>query len=196
MTKLFAIILLKVLKQYDEEQTKNRTKQDKVKLVMQGVVGIWLIIALALHLAAVGLIGLTVIILATSFTGVTEEHQIGHAFEEALPFTGLLVVFFVIVAMIHDQHLFKPIIDWALQQDPASQPGLFYIANGFLSAISDNVFVATVYIGEVESAFKNGVITREHFEKLAIAINTGTGVLPEYRGKRITKSIYDFISVQ
>jgi NhaB family Na+:H+ antiporter len=78
--------------------------------------------------------------------------------------------------MIHDQHLFSPIIAWALNQDPASQPGLFYLANGVLSAISDNVFVATVYIGEVQEAFKNGVISREHFEKLAIAINTGTNL--------------------
>ena len=31
---------------------------------------------------------------------------------------------------------------------------MFYIANGVLSAISDNVFVATVYIGEVEKAFE------------------------------------------
>ncbi len=100
----------------------------------------------------------------------------GRAFEEGLPFTGLLVVFFVVVAMIYDQHLFKPIIDWALHQDPASQPGLFYIANGVLSAISDNVFVATVYIGEVQQAFESGSITREHYEKLAIAINTGTNL--------------------
>ena len=78
--------------------------------------------------------------------------------------------------MIHDQHLFSPIIAWALNQDPASQPGLFYIANGFLSAISDNVFVATVYIGEVQNAFKAGTIDREQFEKLAIAINTGTNL--------------------
>ena len=108
--------------------------------------------------------------------GIIDEHQLGHAFEEALPFTGLLVVFFIIVAMIHDQHLFSPIIHWALEQDPNSQPGLFYIANGFLSAISDNVFVATVYIGEVKSAFDSGAIDREHFEKLAIAINTGTNL--------------------
>lgn len=108
--------------------------------------------------------------------GITEEHQLGKAFEEALPFTGLIVVFFVIVAMIHDQHLFKPIIDWALSLDPGQQPSMFYIANGVLSMISDNVFVATVYIGEVKQAFDNGAISREQFEKLAIAINTGTNL--------------------
>ena len=42
--------------------------------------------------------------------------------------------------------------------------------------ISDNVFVATVYIGEVEQAFDAGKINREQFENLAIAINTGTNL--------------------
>ena len=72
--------------------------------------------------------------------------------------------------------MFSPIVHWALEQSPESQPGLFYIANGVLSAISDNVFVATVYISEVEQAFKSGAISREHFEHLAIAINTGTNL--------------------
>jgi Na+/H+ antiporter NhaB len=44
------------------------------------------------------------------------------------------------------------------------------------SAISDNVFVATIYIGEVDKAFQSGAIDRAHFEKLAIAINTGTNL--------------------
>ena len=85
-------------------------------------------------------------------------------------------MFFVVVAMIHDQHLFKPIIDWALSLDPESQPSVFYAANGLLSMISDNVFVATVYIGEVKAAFDAGTINLEQFEKLAIAINTGTNL--------------------
>ncbi|GAA4237143.1 sodium/proton antiporter NhaB [Postechiella marina] len=165
-----------IIANYTEEQDKNRTDKDKYALIVQGVAAILLIISLALHLAPVGFIGLALIIVQTAFIGIIDEHQLGHAFEEALPFTGLLVVFFVIVAMIHDQHLFSPIIHWALEQDPASQPGLFYIANGALSAISDNVFVATVYIGEIQAAFQSGAIDREHFEKLAIAVNTGTNL--------------------
>ncbi len=165
-----------IIEAYTIEEDKKRTQKEKYGLIVQAVAAILLILALALHIAPVGFIGLALIIVQTAFMGIIDEHKIGHAFEEALPFTGLLVVFFVIVAMIHQQHLFKPIIDWALQQDPASQPGLFYIANGFLSAISDNVFVATVYIGEVQQAFNNGVIDRPQFEKLAIAINTGTNL--------------------
>ena len=38
------------------------------------------------------------------------------------------------------------------------------------------MFVATVYINEVAEAFKTGQISREHFDTLAIAINTGTNL--------------------
>jgi len=60
--------------------------------------------------------------------------------------------------------------------DTASQPGMLFLANGVLSMISDNVFVATVYINEVKSALDAGTINREHFDKLAVAINTGTNL--------------------
>lgn len=78
--------------------------------------------------------------------------------------------------MIHDLHLFKPVIDWVLAMPFEQQPKAFFLANGILSAISDNVFVATVYINEVKAAFDSGAITREHFDTLAVAINTGTNI--------------------
>ena len=165
-----------IIEGYLEEQDAKRTDAEKWALVVQAMSAIFLIIALALHLAPVGLIGLTIIVLQTAFTGITDEHSIGHAFEEALPFTALLAVFFVIVGMIHDLHLFSPIIEYVLEQDKSIQPALFYAANGFLSMISDNVFVATVYINEVAAAFDAGSINREEYEKLAIAINTGTNL--------------------
>lgn len=166
----------RIIEKYTEEEDEKRTKAQKYGLIVQGVSAVLLIIGLALHVAPVGFIGLALIIIQTAFMGITDEHSLGKAFEEALPFTGLLVVFFVIVAMIHDQHLFQPIIEWALSKDPAAQPAIFYVANGLLSMISDNVFVATVYIGEVQNAFTAGDITRQQFEQLAIAINTGTNL--------------------
>ena len=165
-----------ILVGYDTNQTENRTAQDVAKLFIQAITVVFLIIALGFHLAEVGVIGLTVIVLATAFNGITEEHRIGHAFEEALPFTALLVVFFGIVAVIHDQHLFTPIIEWVLQLDGKAQTAAFYLANGFLSMISDNVFVATVYITEIAKALADDTITREQFNLLAIAINTGTNI--------------------
>jgi NhaB family Na+:H+ antiporter len=53
---------------------------------------------------------------------------------------------------------------------------MFYLANGILSAISDNVFVATVYIQEVLRALQAGTINRDQFDLLAVAINTGTNI--------------------
>jgi NhaB family Na+:H+ antiporter len=158
------------------EDEKNRTQGQVAKLISQAVIALILVFALAFHWAPVGLIGLMIIVLLTAFNGVTEEHQIGKAFEEALPFTALLVVFFAVVAVIHEQHLFSPVINWVLAMDPAAQPGIFFLANGLLSAISDNVFVATVYINEVRAALDSGTIDRDHFDKLVIAINTGTNL--------------------
>ncbi|MEM7080596.1 MAG: sodium/proton antiporter NhaB [Pseudomonadota bacterium] len=166
-----------ILLEFDEHENENRTGRDTARLITQAASGVFLVFALAFHIVPeVGVIGLTIIVLQTAFNGITNEHQIGPAFEEALPFTALLVVFFAVVAVIHDQHLFSPIINWVLTLPEHTQPGMFYIANGVLSAISDNVFVATVYIGEVKAAFDAGEITREQFELLAIAINTGTNI--------------------
>ena len=117
-----------------------------------------------------------IIVLLTAFNGVVEEGQIGHAFEEALPFTALLVVFFVIVAVIGDQKLFQPITDMVLAMPTDSQPIMLFAANGVLSMISDNVFVATVYINEMVTALNEGTISRAHFDVLAVAINTGTNL--------------------
>ncbi len=193
-----------------------RGRAGKAKLIIQAMVGIWLILALAFHLAAVGIIGLSVIVLLTAFNGVVEEHQLGHAFQEALPFTALLVVFFAIVAVIHEQHLFTPVIQYVLSLQGSTQLAAYYVANGVLSMISDNVFVATVYISETKLSitetlgripdigmtgaqlmekFTSMTIPRaevyatlpqqaaqqaqaimDQFDKLAVAINTGTNI--------------------
>ena len=103
-------------------QKSMRKGQDRAMLVIQAIIGLVLILSLALHVAEVGLIGLMVIVLLTSFNGIIEEHQIGHAFEEALPFTALLVVFFCVVSVIHEQHLFQPVTDIVLSMPTDSQP--------------------------------------------------------------------------
>lgn len=165
-----------VMEDYADYENEKRSNKDKAALIIQAITGIWLIIALALHLASVGLIGLSVIIIAAALCGVTEEHQIGHAFEEALPFTALLTVFFAIVGVIADQQLFEPITSELLKLEGSTQISMFYVANGVLSMISDNVFVATVYINEIAKAALNGTIDRDTFDMLAVAINTGTNI--------------------
>jgi NhaB family Na+:H+ antiporter len=80
------------------------------------------------------------------------------------------------VAVIQDQNLFAGIIGYGLSLEGSHQIGMFYLANGILSAISDNVFVATVYIQEVLRALQAGTINRDQFDLLAVAINTGTNI--------------------
>ncbi len=198
------------------EMEEKQGVQGKVKVIVQALIGLWLVVALAFHLAAVGIIGLSIIVLLTALNGVTDEHQLGPAFEEALPFTALLMVFFAIVAVIHDQHLFTPVLNLVLSIDGQAQLAAYYSANGLLSMISDNVFVATVYISETKMHFEglldtvpdigmsarmlmekltNADVARaevlatlpqnaadkvaglmDQFDKLAVAINTGTNI--------------------
>ncbi|ANF62370.1 sodium/proton antiporter [[Haemophilus] ducreyi] len=165
-----------VLARYNVLQEQHMTKQDRVKMAIQALAGIWLIVGLALHLADVGIIGLTIIIICTAFCGITDEHAIGRSFQEPMPFTALIVVFFTIVAVIVDLKLFEPIINFVLSADPHSQLALFYVFNGLLSMISDNVFVGTVYMNETKAALTSGFISREQFDLIAIAINTGTNL--------------------
>ncbi|WP_111979274.1 sodium/proton antiporter NhaB [Algibacillus agarilyticus] len=165
-----------ILSDYDRHEDKKRNNRDRAMLIAQALIAVWLVIGLATHMASVGLIGLSIIILATSFCGVTEEHALGKAFEEALPFTALLCVFFAIVAVIIEQKLFLPVIDWVLSFEGKMQLVMFYIANGLLSMVSDNVFVGSVYITEVKAALNAGQITRDQFDLLAVSINTGTNL--------------------
>ena len=165
-----------ILVDYDKSMDQARSVRDKARLGVQALIGVWLVVGLATHMAAVGLIGLSVIVLATSMSGVIEEHALGKAFEEALPFTALLCVFFGVVAVIIEQGLFAPVIHWVLGFEGTTQLVMFYLANGVLSMVSDNVFVGSVYITEVSTALANGEITRDQFDLLAVAINTGTNL--------------------
>lgn len=165
-----------MLYERDQRTSAELTERDKLRLIVQAVCCVWLIIGLAMHLAAVGLIGLSIIIFATAFCGITSEEELGKAFTESLPFCSLLCVFFAVVTVIMQQEMFVPLIDWVLSTDPSLQLPIFYMANGILSSVSDNVFVATIYIEQVDEAFKAGLISHEQFNHLAIAINAGTNL--------------------
>ena len=53
---------------------------------------------------------------------------------------------------------------------------MFFMANGLLSMISDNVFVGTIYINELTAALHAGIVTRDQYDLLAVAINAGTNL--------------------
>ncbi|HNT37786.1 MAG TPA: Na(+)/H(+) antiporter NhaB [Rubrivivax sp.] len=165
-----------VLVAFDQAEESRHNARDKAALLTQAAVLAFLIAGLALHLTAVGLIGVSVIVLATALLGIVDERRLGHAFQESLPFTALLVVFFTVVAVIHDQHLLGPIFARVLQLPPELQPPVLYAVNGLLSLVTENVFIATVFITEVNAALQNGIIDRAQFELLAVAVNTGTNI--------------------
>ena len=165
-----------ILAEYEREEAAKMTPSHRQVLIVQLVVALLLVVALAFHWAEVGIVGLMIIVVATALTGVVEEGRLGKAFESALPFTALLVVFFAIVGEIHHQHLFDPVLEWVLALEGRSETIAMFSAAGLLSMISDNVFVASIWISEIETALRNGEITRESFDMLAVAINTGTNI--------------------
>ncbi len=165
-----------VLAERDRISTQSLSSRDKLRLVIQACCCVWLVVALAFHFAAVGLIGLSIIVLATTFCGVTTEEEVGKAFTESMPFCALLCVFFCIVTIIAQQDLFRPFIEWVFSIPKDTQIPVFYLANGIISAVSDNVFVATIYIEQVHDALLDKIITPDHYNDLAIAINAGTNL--------------------
>ncbi len=160
-----------------KEESSTRTVDETYKLAVQAVCAALLVTGLATHIAEVGILGLFLIVLTTVFNGVNDEHHIGQAFTFSLPFVALLVVFFGIVDVIGHNQLFQPVVEFALAQNAQGILLTFFAASGALSSISDNVFVATVFINEAKAAYDSGVITAHEFEKLAIAINAGTNIL-------------------
>ncbi len=160
---------------YEREQSAANAG-NRWRLRAQAACAALLVAALGFHLAEVGLIGLMILVLLISMLGVSDEESLGEGFKGGLPFTALLVVFFALVAVIHDQDLFKPVVSWVLSREPGSQPGWLFLANGLLSAISDNVFVATIYIAELQRAMSASAISPEQLNHLAVAVNAGTNI--------------------
>jgi NhaB family Na+:H+ antiporter len=74
-----------------------------------------------------------------------------------------------------------PVITWVLTFEGNIQLIMFYLANGLLSMVSDNLFVGTVYFTEIQKALMADQITHDPFDLLAVAINTGTNLLSVVR---------------
>ncbi|MBU1425425.1 MAG: sodium/proton antiporter NhaB [Gammaproteobacteria bacterium] len=165
-----------ILLDEDRRLRASHTAHDRLMLVAQGVVAVLLVLALGFHVAEIGLIGLAVIVIVSSIAGVTDEHHVAEAFMPGLPFASLLVVFYVIVAMISSQHMFVPVIQWVLAMEDRMQVFMIFVTNGALSAISDNVFVAAIYMKELKAVFDSGLTTRELFDAQSVAVVMGTGI--------------------
>ncbi len=164
-----------IVKDYKAKYSKV-TSQSIYLYSVQAIVGILLFIGLGFHVAEVGLIGIALIIILSAFKGLTKEHDFSEAFNNAMPFVLLIVVFFAVLAVVVDQNLVTPLIQWVFTFSGKAQLLALFFVNGFLSFISDNVFVASVFINEVEKAYKSGLVTPEWYEKLAVVVNMGTNV--------------------
>jgi len=148
-----------ILKDYNKK-IREMTEHNFYVYAVQIIVFLMLVLALAFHVAEVGLIGIGLIVIVTAFTGLNKEHDIGVAFTNAMPFAVLIVVFFAILGVVHEQHLVAPLAEWVFTFSGKSQLLALYFTNGTLSFVSDNVFVATVFINEVETVYANGIINQ------------------------------------
>jgi Na+:H+ antiporter, NhaB family len=166
----------RALQDEDHRLAADRTQHHRFMVVMQAIVGLLMVVALAFHVAEIGLIGLAVIVIVTALGGVTDEHNVALAFMPGLPFASLLVVFYVLVAMIGTLDLFKPVIEWALAMKPQQQVFMIFVTNGALSAVSDNVFVAAIYMKVLKAAFEAGLSGRALFDAQSVAVVMGTGI--------------------
>ena len=164
-----------ILKDYREKYGRI-SKQNAYLYLTQLVVGVLLFVALALHVAEIGLIGIGLIVVLTALRGLTHEHNFAEAFNNAMPFVTLIMVFFAILAVVHDQHLVTPVIEMVFEFKEEQQLIALYLVNGVLSLISDNVFIASVFINELEKAFAQGMFSREWYDKLAVIVNMGTNI--------------------
>jgi NhaB family Na+:H+ antiporter len=148
-----------ILKDYNKK-IREMTVHNFYVYAVQIIVFILLVLALAFHVAEVGLIGIGMIVIVTAFTGLTKEHDLGVAFNNAMPFAVLIMVFFAILGVVHEQHLVTPLAEWVFTFSGKSQLIALYFTNGTLSFVSDNVFIATIFINEVENAYVNGIIAQ------------------------------------
>jgi len=152
------------------------TDQNVYLYVLQSIVFVLLVLSLAFHVAEVGLIGICLIVIVTAFTGLTKEHDLAVAFNNAMPFAVLIVVFFAILGVVHSQHLITPLAQWVFTFSGKAQLIALYFTNGTLSFVSDNVFIASIFISEVDTAYAAGAFTQDWYEKLAVVVNMGTNI--------------------
>ena len=150
--------------------------QNIYQYVMQGIVALLLLLALGLHVAEVGLIGLAVIVIISAFFGMTKEHDFSEPFNNAMPFVTLIIIFFAILGVVHDQHLVTPVIHWVLSLEGQLQLLVLYAVNGTLSMVSDSVFVAAVFITEMDNAYQAGAFSLDWYQNIATVINMGTNI--------------------
>jgi len=166
----------KILAQKSEQERHHQSYKAQAEIVIQLIGGFLLILALGFHVASVGLIGLSLLVVLTTFNGVIDAEPLGDAFLEALPFAALLTVFFGIAAIIDHNNLFHNVVLGVVKKTGKERIASLYFLEGFIAALCDNVFVATVQINEIHKAWVSGAISREDLNILAVTTNVATNI--------------------
>ena len=161
-----------IIKDYRKKMME-MTRQSVYLHILQAIIFVLLVFALAFHVAEVGLIGIGLIVIITALTGRIKEHDLAEAFNNAMPFAVLIVVFFAILGVVHSQHLISPLTQWVFTLSGKAQLLGLYLVNGTLSFVSDNVFIASIFISEVDAAYAVGQIC-EIISKIDTAHAAGT----------------------
>lgn len=159
-----------------EKRARKLTGQSVYQYALQGLVALLLIVALGFHVAEVGVIGIGAIVVLSAFTGMIHEHDFAEPFNNAMPFATLIVIFFAILAVVHDQHLVTPVVQWVLSFKGQTQLLVLYGVNGLLSMVSDSVFVASVFLSEMDKAYNAGAFDLDWYQNIAVVINMGTNI--------------------
>jgi hypothetical protein len=106
-----------------------------------------LVTAEGANLTEIGIMRVAVIVPATAFTFVLGAARLRP-----------LVAYFADVGAIHQQHQFAPFPESVFRSDTINQPVAPFDASRILSVVSDNVFVATIFITQVREAIVVGAI--------------------------------------
>jgi len=106
-----------------------------------------LVTAEGANLTEIGIMRVAVIVPATAFTFVLGAARLRP-----------LVAYFADAGAIHQQHQFAPFPESVFRSDTINQPIAPFDASRILSVVSDNVFVATIFIAQVREAIVVGAI--------------------------------------
>lgn len=152
-------------------------KKRKVENIIQIIIIFFTIFSLIFQLLDIVFVSLSFVILLIGFCGFYHEDKIKKASSEAFPFLLMLILFFIISSVIEEQKIFHPLIQFLLKINVSSIQFIsFYLFNGILSSVSDNIFVSSICMNEIQYAFNHGFIDLEKLKKLTLIINIGTNI--------------------
>jgi len=81
-----------------------------------------------------------------------------------------------VAGIIEENELFSGMVSFIIGLHGRQQMSYLFLMDGLLSAVSDNVFVATLYINSFSRAYLSGLISKPQLNLIAVAINISTNI--------------------